>query len=70
MAKSVERALIELLTTTLREMEMGYTPNSGYEMCNNCREVSREDLGQQFRHRDDCKWQLAMNAANAYLLSD
>lgn len=67
MVQHKERELIERLVAGLRETEIGYTPNSGYEMCNSCREVIREDLGRKFQHRDDCRWKAAVAAAETYL---
>lgn len=57
--------LISRLLGALTDLEFGYTPNSGYEMCNSCQEVKRD--GQEFNHRDDCKWKAAVSAAQSYL---
>jgi hypothetical protein len=62
-----DHQLINLLLATLRELEFGWTPNSGYRMCNSCEEVDRPDLGKTFQHGGDCKWKAAVSAAKLYL---
>lgn len=63
-----ERELIELLVDALRETEIGYTAHSQGEMCNTCYEVKIFEEGEpEFKHLPNCKWQIAMTAAEKYL---
>ena len=62
--------LITELVSVLRECELGYTPNSGYTMCNSCGAVKSPDHYEtELAHESDCKAEIILRKAAEFLES-